>query len=396
MEKKPCQCPCHKMKNNCNNHNHHHHHSKKHFHIRKTFFSRLYLILFATSFILLIILTIINIIFLVRKVFLPRIFFPGVVMYIASFICSGGALGSYGPVNHSEPQLMKMRKISSFIMSIVCIIVCPIILYQNTNLYASIKGAKIFCEENNEKSRGDIYSELVDEKENIYSQRNNFDYKYKNGLTCFERRKCLKSISSSKLFICNYNYEEIFKNAKCNKIFETEQLTGTFDNANMAYFVSSCMDLKKEKVKSDIEIFKCMSENNLGKEDSINDDDKIEIEKYYKTKNQKYDKKIADIQQKLDNFDEDIYFYDESCYSDSAFFFYFALIIIYILVNLFLVITWVILGITNLLKYIGLMEDSEWKYYQEKREQMETMYQQVHLSKEKNNQNDETTPINIK
>ena len=394
MEQKQCQCECHKHNNNSA---HHHHHSKKHFHIRKTLFSKIYFSIFFASLALLIIITIINIIFVILKVFVPRIFFPGIIIYLATFICAGGALGSYGPINKSEPQLMVMRKCTSIVMFILCLILCPIFLNQNINFFSSIKDAKFYCLKNKGKSKGEVYSELIDEKEKTFTLRNNFEYKYKNGLTCIENQKCLTSISNSQLFVCNYNYEEKYQNgAKCNKIFETEHLVNSFDNANMAHFASSCMELKKDKIRPDIELYKCISTQNLCKDDSMSYTERAEIEKYYENNNKKFDKTIADIQQKLESFDDDIYFYDEKCYTNIQYTTYSALVFLHILAHLYIFIIWIILGITNILKICGLMEDTEKKYFQEKLRTMNNLYNQVHLSKDNINEMDESTPINIK
>ena len=42
------------------------------------------------------------------------------------------------------------------------------------------------------------------------------------------------------------------------------------------------------------------------------------------------------------------------------------------------------------------MEDTELIYYKEKMKTMNNLYQQVHLSKDNNNEIDENTPINLK
>lgn len=388
---KHCNCQCH------NHENHHHHINKKHFHFRKTLLSKTYLVLFLTCIVTLLIITIINIILKLNEFNFPTIFFPGLLIYIATFICAGGVLGSYGPINRIEPDLMQMRKCSSIVMFIICVVIFPIFFYQNINFYSSIKESKIYCLENNNKSKGEIYSQLIDEKEKLYVLRNNFEYKYKNGLTCLENRKCVKSISNSKLFICNFNYEEMFENnTKCNKVFETDHLVNTFDNANMAYFVSSCMDLKKDKIRPDLELFRCISNKNLCKEDSITDKDKLELQKYYDKNTANYDKQIANVSAILETYYDELYSYEETCYSNRVYIFCYFLIFLHILIKLFICIIWAVLGISNILKITGYMEDTELIYYKEKLKTMNNLYQQVHLSKDNNYEIDENTPINLK
>ncbi len=105
---------------------------------------------------------------------LPRIFFPGFLLYIATIVCSGGILGSYGPVPTSEAQLLQMRKCTSVIMLLMCLICSPIFLYQNIFLYSSVKDSKLYCEENDGKSKGNAINKLINEKQHIFSLKNNY------------------------------------------------------------------------------------------------------------------------------------------------------------------------------------------------------------------------------
>ena len=399
MEKKKeqCQCDCHKNSNQ--GHHHQNNLSKKHFHIRKTIFTKLFFLIFFISFGLVMLIVIINSIFMALKINLPRIFFPGFLLYIGTLICAGGILGSYGPVNTSEHQLMQMRRCASVIMLLMCLICSPIFLYQNIYLYSSVKDSKLYCEENNGQSKGNTINQLINEKENSFSLKNDYEYKYNNGLTCLENKKCLKSISNSKLFICNYNYEEIFKSGKCTKIFETDKLSTLFDNSNMVKFAISCRELKKT-IKPDLELFRCLSEINLLKEDSTSSEEQELIENHYKKKIRNYNQKIEEITKKLDYYDENIYYYDEECHSNIAFNFYLVIIIVHILVHLFVSFVWIGIAINTIMKFFGLMEDDELKYYQEKIIQMNNLYQENRKKKNNidnmQNELDESSPINIK
>ena len=256
--------------------------SKKDIHYKNELLSKIYYRIFLLSFILLIGTIIINVIFTFNHIYIPRIFFPGIVIYIVSFVLAGGGYGSYGNINKSEVQLMYMRKCTSIVMLTICFTLFPIFLYQNINFYSSVKASNQYCLDNNGKSKGDIYSDLLEEKEKTYGLRHNYDYKYKNGLTCFESQKCIRSVSSSKIFVCNYNHEEKYKNSSnCNKVFETDQVVNTFDSMNMAYFVTSCLELKKEKIRPDISLYKCISGKNLAIDDSVTNEEQKEMEKYH-------------------------------------------------------------------------------------------------------------------
>ena len=94
-------CPVHKTYHKeCHNPNHNHHHHKNHFHIRKNSLSKIYLIVFLSSIALIILISLISLIFFICNVNYPRIFFPVIIIYIASFVCGGGIIGSYGPIDN--------------------------------------------------------------------------------------------------------------------------------------------------------------------------------------------------------------------------------------------------------------------------------------------------------
>ena len=342
---------------------------------------------------------IVNAIFMALKINIPRIFFPGFLLYIGTLICAGGILGSYGTINTSEAQLMKMRRCTSIIMLLMCLICSPIFLYQNIYLYSSVKDSKLYCNENNGKSKGNTINQLISEKDHSFTLKNDYEYKYNNGLTCLENKKCLRSISDSKLFVCNYNYEEIFQVGKCTKIFETDKIATAFDNANTVKFASSCRDLKKT-IRPDLELYRCLSETNLLKEDSISSEEQELIEKNYKKKIEHYNQKIEEISKKLEYYDEDLYSYDEECNSNIVFNTYLVIIILHILVHLFVSFVWIMLAINSIMKFFGLMEDDELKYYQEKIRQMNKIYEENQQKKNNieniQNEPNESSPINIK
>ena len=376
--------------------------SKKDIHYKNELLSKIYYRIFLLSFILLTLSIIISVIFVIKHMLMPRIFFPGIIIYIVSFFLAGGGYGSYGNINKSEVQLMYMRKCTSIVMLTICCVLFPIFLYQNIFLYSSIKEANKYCLDNKGKSKGDMYSDLLDLKEKNYGLRNNYNYKFKNGLTCFENQKCVRAVSSSKIFVCNYNHEEKYKNSSsCNKVFETDQIMNSFDSMNMAYFVTSCLELKKEKIRPDISIYKCISGKNLALQDSVTKEEQKEMEQYNEKRIRNYDQEIFDAEKKLEDLSDDIYSYEDSCLSNKVYIASLIAIVVFILANLILVITWGYIGISNILKTFGIIEDIEMKYYREKVKKMNTAYNEIYSANNNHNQNskndnDETTPIIIK
>jgi hypothetical protein len=327
----------------------------------------------------------------------PRIFLPAVVIYIGSFICGGGIVGSYGPIDNQELNYIYMRKCASIAMLLICLITFPFFFFQNLSFYISVKDSKDFCLENEFKSKEEIYIDLMKEKDGLNYIRNNFKNILKNGLTCFEKQKCVKSILDSDSFICNYNYPEIMKeNIDCKKIYETEHLLNNLEDANVANFVSSCLELKKELIKPENELYKCSSYLNLCKSDSINNkEENKKIENYYEEKDNTYKNKIIEIEKKMNNIKFNDYSYETSCLSNISYFFILLFCAIHILLIFGISLTWVILGIFSILKSFGFIEDSEKKYYKEMMEKANKIYEQMNASKQTKIEPEENTPLNL-
>jgi hypothetical protein len=241
------------------------------------------------------------------------------------------------------------------------------------------------------------YSEYKKNKFKIYPKDLNPYSKYN---LCSNRRILCQKISSSKIFVCNYNHEEKYKNtSSCNKVFETDQIVNTFDSMNMAYFVTSCLELKKEKIRPDISIFKCISGKNLAMEDSVTNEEKKEMELYNEKRIKNYDQQIFDTEKKLEKLSDDIYSYDDICLTNKVYITCLLAIITFILANLIIVVAWGFIGISNILKTFGIIEDIEMKYYREKMKKMNSAYNEIYSANNNQNsmnENDESTPIIIK
>ena len=390
-------CPVHKTYHKeCHNPNHNHLH-KNHFHIRKNRLSKTYIIIFILSIVLIMLISLLGLIFLICNINYPRIFFPVIIIYIASFFCGGGIIGSYGPIDNQELNYIFMRKCASIVMFFICLISFPFFLFQNINFFISVKEAKNFCSENEFKSKGDFYLELTGEKQKLKSMLINDNNKYKNGLTCFEKQKCVKSILDSDSFICNYNYEEKMKeNVKCERIFETEHLLNNIEDSNVANFVSSCLELKSENIKQEKDLFKCSSYLNLCKDDSFNNkEENEEIKKYYENKKEIYEKKIMEIEKEIKKNKVGDYSYENNCLMNFSYNIILFSIFLHILCSSFICLTWTFLGIYCILKSFGIVEDYEKTYYKEMLEKANKIYEQVNNTKESKNIQEENIPLKV-
>ena len=240
--------------------------------------------------------------------------------------------------------------------------------------------------------------ELSGEKEQSINIRNNLNNILKNGLTCFESQKCVKSLMDSDSFICNYNYEERMKeNIDCKKIFETEHILNNLEDSNVANFASSCLELKNENIKPEKELYKCSSYLNLCKADTINTaEENKEIESYYGEKEKTLKKKIIEIEKKIKKINTENYSYENSCLMNITYNIILFFCAIHILCNFGISITWVILGIFSLLKNFGFVEDYEVKNYKEMMEKANKIYEQMNPSKGPQIEPEESTPLNIK
>ena len=131
--------------------------------------------------------------------------------------------------------------------------------------------------------------------------------------------------------------------------------------------------------------------------DSINNkQENKEMEKYYEEKDKVFKTKLLEIEKKLKKLNVENYSYENTCLMN----FTYNLILIFtglhILCNFGISATWVILGISSLLKNFGFIEDGEKKYYKEMMEKANQVYDQMHQhSKEIPIEPEETTPLNV-
>lgn len=353
-------------------------------------FNKIFFLLLTLSIIIIVLLIIVNVIFLSRSIYTPRIFFPGIILFFANFLSAGGVIGSYAPIHANELVLIQTRKCTSIAMLIISLVIIPIFLMQNFSFYYSLKDAKNFCELNNGKSKENFYSEIIKEKEGNQTLKTKYIYNYNNGLTCLENKKCIKSRNVADLYICNYNFEQI-----CNKIFETDYLMNEDDDLNIPFFVSSCLNIKKQNIKPNVDLYKCNTGINLAKDAPLSNEEKEQIQKYHNNNIKIINDNIKNLDEKLDNFDGAIYTYEEKCYNNSTFNFYLISTILYILLTSFISISWIIIGFFTILKSYRCIEDVEMKNYKERMKKINEDYNKMNSQKNNPNDNDETTPINI-
>ena len=310
----------------------------------------------------------VNLILTIKQVVTPRFFLPSIVLIILSFSFGGGILGTYmSPPGMRRPipksQLLIMRAMIPIIMLIVSIIFIMIGVENVKSLKKDINKAEDLCKENKGLSMVEIYIKSNDTFNLLKAKKNNMIYSLHHNLNCFPNAKCVKLNQEDNNYICNSknfsNNEN--QNIKCNTIDindNSNQLLNNFKNRNDAnLFIENCIDIFKNFLKADNNLFKCESEYNLENIQFVQNlaqenDDKIinYLNNKVKTNNNEL-QKYRDIVIKYEN---SRYNYDLECLSKTDYKMSYLMINIYLYVFYFFCLFWIIFGIYSMHQIINL------------------------------------------
>ena len=310
----------------------------------------------------------VNLILTIKQVVTPRFFLPSIVLIILSFSFGGGILGTYmSPPGMRRPipksQLLIMRAMIPIIMLIVSIIFIMIGVENVKSLKKDINKAEDLCKENKGLSMVEIYIKSNDTFNLLKAKKNNMIYSLHHNLNCYPNAKCVKLNQEDNNYICNSkNFSNNEKhNIKCDSIDindNSNQLLNNFKNRNDAnLFIENCIDLFKNLLKADNNLFKCESEYNLENIQFVQNlaqenDDKIinYLNNKVKTNNNEL-QKYRDIVIKYEN---SRYNYDLECLSKTDYKMSYLMINIYLYVFYFFCLFWIIFGIYSMHQIINL------------------------------------------
>lgn len=316
----------------------------------------------------------INIILTLKGVITPRIFLPSIIIFITSFMFSGGILGTYVPpppghhAHFRRSDIFMIRTLAPIVMLALSIIFLFFSLNNIRLLKANIKRAQIICESNPGLSMDQIYNKTSETNYKLEELKYDLIYLFNQNLVCFPKGKCIKIINEENNYICNT--DEFIKNnnitdVSCLKInnndINNEYMTSINNNKNTKLFFENCNELTKNSL-SHIEMFKCNSKKNLEKIKYIpnwNEHDKNNIEDYF---NNKLDQSMIDIEknkQMMYIYENSNYDYDLECYNSFDYKLTYFIIKSYYFAYYIISFDWIILGLISLYNFMKFVKNNE-------------------------------------
>ena len=349
--------------NQNNNHNHNYRKKKGRntFIIRLGFFQSIVLLLFFLSIFVLFFSFFINYILTIKKIIIPKIFMPGIILFFMTFLFSGGILGTYVPPSPWEKNNLKnidiiaMRIISPIVMLIISIIFLIFGLDNIKYLKKDIKGSQNICESNKGLTMEEIYIKSNQTNYELERTRYNIIYLYNNNLVCYPKGKCIKLKNEENNYICNtddFIKNENIYDAKCDKVnFDLKNIYTIDKDKDANIFIENCNEIN-EKDLLITNIFKCESKKDLTKIKSSNLDvnDKSKIDNYYNNKIDNYKNEIQKNKEMMDTYDNSNFTYHLECYNSLDYISTFFLINVYCIIYYFCSFSWIYLGFEEIIK----------------------------------------------
>ena len=375
--------------NHTHTHEHVHNHSHNHRRRRVVFIEKLgctqylLMILFSLCLFLLFFSFFANVIIAVKQIIVPRIFMPSIILFIFSFMFSGGILGTYMQPPQGA-QLLRpgerylLRYFTPFIMLIITIIFFFFSLNNLKLLKNDIKYAEKICESNKGLTMEGIYNKYNKTIHELEQEKYNVIYLFNRNLVCYPQNKCIKLSNEENNYICNIdistkngdNNDIDLPDTKCDEIFFDILSIYTLDKEKDAnLFINNCKEInEKELFEKRLNIFKCESKKNLdinkliqNKNININtnveDKYKSNIDKYYNNKINEYENEIKKKKEMMTIYDNSNYSYHSECYKSVDY------SLIYFLINAYCTcyyccsLCWVFLGIQGAYKLLTFIKN---------------------------------------
>lgn len=364
-------------------HHHHHHHvhenqnNQRNIRRRRVLFlklgkiGKLLLVLFIISTFVLFLAFLANLIISLKGIFTPKIFMPSIIIFLTTFLFSGGILGTYiAPPpgvrdNLRQRDKLLMRGMTPIIMAIISFAFLFFSLDNIKYLEKNIKRSQNICESEKGLSMEEIYSKFNKTFYELEELKYNLILIFNKNIVCFPKGKCTKLINEENSYICNT--DEFIKNynisdAKCKKIsFNEKNLYQIEKNKITNLFFDNCNEINDKGLAS-IEMFKCDSKNNLENIKLIsnwNENDKVKVENYFNNKLDDFNKKIEQLKKDMNIYENSDYTYDLECYDSIDYKICYFMINSYVYIYYFASFTWIFLGIWGTCQLNKFMNNDE-------------------------------------
>ena len=351
----------HTNNNHSNNHNHSHNHRKRKLFTENFGFNgKLLMTIFLISSFVLFFSFLINIILTIKGIITPRIFIPSIIIFILTFIFSGGILGTYvAPplgqnINLRQGEILLMRVFTPSIMFIITIVFLIFGLENIKHLKNSIEKAQNICESHKGLSMEDIYISNNKTNYELEQLKYNLIFIFNKNLICLPKGKCIKIINEENNYICNTD-EFIGNNdisdAKCYKInYNDEYINNIKKEKESFLFYDNCIEIINNRL-GNIDIFKCESKTNLEGINNVqewNENDKKKVEAFFNNKLDNYTKEIDKLKKIITNYENSIFNYDLECYTSLDYKLSYFMINIYSIIFYFTSFSWIYLGFAGM------------------------------------------------
>ena len=322
-----------------------------------------------------------NLILTIKQVVTPRIFLPSIILIFISFSCAGGIMGTYivPPRRMRNPlrknQLLIMRTFVPAVMLIVSLLFLLIGGDNINTLKEGIQRSGDLCKKNKGLTMEEIYIKTNKTTKELITKKENMKYAYKNNLLCYPNARCVKYNPDIEANMPNYicNSQDFIKDGalktKCDLFNIKENSNQILDNIknqkDVNLFINNCIDLNKNLLKTEINLFKCESEDNLENIKFLKNLSIVSDDAFKEYLNNKIKIIIEDINKGNEiifKYENSKYDYDLECFHPNDYIFLRLLLNVYLYIFYALCIFWIIFGIYSMQNLIKLGFDGKLEF----------------------------------
>lgn len=315
----------------------------------------------------------VNLILTIKQVITPRFFIPSIILIILSFMFSGGLMGTYivPPMRMHRPkfrELLMMRTIIPTIMLVVSIIFLIVGADNVKSMKKDINKSEDLCNKSKGLSMQEIYIKANETMKELIEQKNNIVYSYNNNLICFPKGKCIKLNQEENKYLCNSQdfISDDSNKIKCETINADDNKNNLLKNLkndkNAYLFLENCIDVNKNLVKLNNNLFKCESEYDLEIikfSKNLTHAQDVRIEDYLNNKIKKNENAIKRNKEIIKKYEYSKYDYDLECLAKNEYRISYIMINLYLIIFYLLGIFWIFYGLYSMHYLIKLGVDGK-------------------------------------